>query len=215
MTASVLERHMRRVAHHLKDTVSFHYLDGPHTVARREDLPTADFDDGDMKAWWTVRKRDDGGWIYDGVEEALECLATAQAAAERRDGVGFHGILGFSQGGALASLVAALHADGGRSPLSSSLDHVVLASGFGFGAAEPDYSSLFASPIRVPSLHTIGERDNIVKPRTSEAGFKIFADAQLHRHPGGHVVPSGTPSLDCFSEFFAARAAALEPRARL
>lgn len=207
MTAGAMQSHMRRLASHLKGVVRFKYLQGPHVVPRRADLPDGFAAGADVRGWWNVRKDAAGGWCYDGVDESLQAIADAQAEAAAEDGIGFRGILGFSQGGSLATLVAGLHASGRTPPLLPALDHVVLAGGFPYGAVEPDFSALFASPIDMASLHAVGERDEMVKPATSERAVALFKGAAVHRHAGGHVVPSGKASLLAFDLFFRSRVA--------
>ena len=56
------------------------------------------------RMWWTPTKLDGGGWDYGGVDETLSLVRDAERAA----GAPFDGVLGFSQGAGLASLLIAL-----------------------------------------------------------------------------------------------------------
>jgi hypothetical protein len=67
-----------------------------------------DGDDGEPDAWaWWRRKGDNEPFAYEGLEEGLARVAEVL----RRDGP-FDGVVGFSQGGALAGMVASLLEEG-------------------------------------------------------------------------------------------------------
>jgi acetyl esterase/lipase len=104
----------------------------------------------------------------------------------------FDGILGFSQGAALAGLLVGLRAPDGRPSADRPLvfDFAILVSGF--ASNDPDLGRLYArtDAYALPSLHIVGRRDAIVSPRSSRALAAHFASPTILEHDGGHVVAS-------------------------
>src|SRR5204863_205606 len=104
----------------------------------------------------------------------------------------FDGVLGFSQGAALAALlvgVAAMErAAAGATGSPLAFDFAVMVGGFVSADAEhaPLYQALRAA--EVPSLHVIGRADRVVSPEASRALAARFAGARVVEHDGGHVM---------------------------
>jgi predicted esterase len=112
---------------------------------------------------------------------------TQDAIVAAFDGLGpFDGILGFSQGAALAGLLVGLRAHGG--PLH--FDFAILVSGF--SSNDPELAGLYARPdaYALPSLHVIGRADGIVPSELSRTLAARFVDPEIVEHDGGHVIPS-------------------------
>lgn len=97
----------------------------------------------------------------------------------------FRGLLGFSQGGMLASSIVAMQQKGQCSPLVPGIRFCLLVGGGRPRAA--DLQHLFSAPLTCPSLHFIGEKDFLKEG--GEALLRCFAAPQVIRHPRGHQVP--------------------------
>ncbi len=120
-------------------------------------------------------------------------------------------MLGFSQGGALAALVAAA-LEGGASSSSSPprappgpgpewawVAALRVANGgrplrfaavySGFWGPPPDLGWLYDPPIRTPTLHFLGSLDTVVDEERSQALVERCVDPIVLVHPGGHYVP--------------------------
>lgn len=126
-----------------------------------------------------------------------------RAANESDPHGGFEGVFGFSQGGALASLLCALAQSRPESAPLPRLRCAAFAGAFRFGAKEPDFSAAFAAPMqRLPTLHLIGAQDDVVQPRTSEA-LAAWCGARAERceHASGHV-PCPAESVETVASFF-------------
>lgn len=150
------------------------YTDIPGGVAEPEDLRDEAY------GWWK-RKGDSEPYLYDGLEEGLEAIAQIL----REEGP-FDGVIGFSQGGSAAGMLAALlepgrreafealEAKGGMSfPKSfvgqEGADSVVhpqmkfTVSYSGFGASRhPMYRAFYEPKITTPMQHFIGSVDTVV-----------------------------------------------------
>ncbi|KAI6007677.1 serine hydrolase-domain-containing protein [Pisolithus orientalis] len=128
------------------------------------------------RAWW---KANPERTTAHGLEESLMVLRDVLT----RDR--FDGVFGFSQGAAMAALLAALlekpHAYepfliGGEAP-HPRFQFCVAVSGF-------------KAHIETPTLHVIGKTDVIVVEERSKALLSVSANARVEVHEGGHFVPS-------------------------
>jgi predicted esterase len=128
-----------------------------------------------------------------GLEEALETVAQALNKLGP-----FDGILGFSQGAALAALVCALGQGGDpRFPLPR---FVILVSGFcprGLGLMEP----IMQGPLSLPSLHVFGDTDGVIPSQESMQLCSRFDGAVTLTHSGGHFIPAAAPQRQAYLKF--------------
>ena len=130
------------------------------------------------RCWWNASD-DPSTMIYTGMEETIRYIDELAANSGP-----FDGIIGFSQGGTLAGLLAALVSD--KSPsvkhLAATLQFVVIISGFFVRDTRPEFVRLNgplrdkANPIQVPSFHVWGLNDTLVLPERSAALRDSFAD---------------------------------------
>jgi pimeloyl-ACP methyl ester carboxylesterase len=102
----------------------------------------------------------------------------------------FDGIVGFSQGAALAGLLAAVR-DSDSAPIS--FDWAIMVSGF--TSTLPQHAHLFRQKLTVPSLHVMGSRRHYCADgRFTAAGRTLRPAAHYRaprrtrypRRPGGH-----------------------------
>lgn len=152
--------------------------------------------------WW--RRAGESPPIYDGMAPTFDTLATTILT----DGP-FDGVIGFSQGGALAGMLAA--ALDGRAfppglapsspfssnpPLQPPLRFCIVYSGFRGMDARCD--PLFEPRIATLGLHFLGQLDGVVEESRSQALINSWDQDRLRVvvHPGGHFLPSQRPWLD-------------------
>ncbi|SAM04298.1 hypothetical protein [Absidia glauca] len=112
----------------------------------------------------------------------------------------FDGILGFSQGGALAAILSILLAgqDVIPNPLGPDTVHPPLRFTIIIGSMMPmtksGFAGLFMQPTKAetPSMHIMGELDTIVGMKAMEHLASRFKNPVLIRHPGGpiHISPT-------------------------
>jgi hypothetical protein len=106
----------------------------------------------------------------------------------------FDGIFGFSQGGALAGILAAMQPFG-----NVAFKFVMCISGFA-SRASAHVPLLQPSMVTMPSYHVVGSKDILVDPDRSRKLHACFKDGILYEHNGGHFVPNLWPN-DKFREF--------------
>ncbi len=162
--------------------------------------PTADDEDGDEPdAWgWFQFRKDGGSGTYHFFTEGMAALAVAIAEAG-----GVDGVLGFSQGGAVAALLASAMETPSRpvpgDGAGSWVEAVRQANGgrplkfaavySGFFAPPADLQWLYEPPIRTPTLHFIGSLDTVVEEGRSRLLVERCVDPLVIVHPGAHFVP--------------------------
>ncbi|KAI0521068.1 serine hydrolase FSH [Xylaria bambusicola] len=176
---------------------------GPHRL-RPSDIPgyvpsedpSQRRDDDDLDNWAWFRK-DDATGSYAGLDDGMHRVATAIREAD-----GVDGVLGFSQGGCMASLVASALEQPHRAPVAESqpwLPELRAANGgrplkfcvvySGFHATPSDLQWLFEPALATPTLHFLGGLDTVVEEKRSMALVERCRDPMVLTHPGGHYVP--------------------------
>jgi hypothetical protein len=176
-SAQALRRQIAPLAHALPPSVDLAFVDAPSLA------------------------RGDFGWWHEGF---TGWEATRDWVAELAAGEHFDGVIGFSQGAALAGLLLATQETADDDPAGNTQ----LAFGFGFGvmiggftSEEPRHAALFRRKLATPSLHVTGSADGIVPMRDSLRLAERFADPVIVEHGGGHVIPTTPRALGRIVEF--------------
>jgi pimeloyl-ACP methyl ester carboxylesterase len=177
-----------------------HYPTGPNQL-RASDIPgyeasTAGEEESDAAAdTWAWYRKDDATGSYRFLTEGMQAVAAAIRACG-----GVDGVVGFSQGGAMAAMVAAAMEDK-RTPASDvswarelreanngkPLAFSVVYSGF--YAPPEDLAWMYEPKIATPTLHFIGSLDTVVDESRSQGLVDRCKDPVVVVHPGGHYVP--------------------------
>ncbi|KAJ5732065.1 hypothetical protein N7493_003546 [Penicillium malachiteum] len=167
---------------------------------------------------WTWFQSESIDGIFPGLYDSLALIASIL-----RDSGPFDGIIGFSQGGALAAMVAslledtrseafaALSSEGGISypDCFAQLTHPPLkfvVSISGYAASHSDYRAFYNPGIRTPMLHFLGSMDTVVE---EESSMKLVDgcyrdddnEPVVIRHSGGHIVPGSKRELSAVTHF--------------
>ncbi len=132
------------------------------------------------KNWCWYRASTSKPPLYQGVEESLLMLAEL---FEKTPGI--DGVLGWSQGGAMAAILAALKLKAGD--VRFNFNWLVICGGF-----VPDdarFSRYFEGGLALPSLHVIGAKESPFMREQGERLAKSFIDAETLITPVGHMMP--------------------------
>ncbi|KAJ2334666.1 hypothetical protein GGI00_001745 [Coemansia sp. RSA 2681] len=128
----------------------------------------------------------------------------------------FDGILGFSQGGSLAVIIAAL-LEGREGPsFGIEVSHppikfVVLAGAF--KAEAPQYQYIYDKPLaNTPSLHMMGTYDTVVGIEKPRQVLKMFEDPVVFEFDGGHFIPQTPKCIRTMTEFLVPHVPGLQPK---
>lgn len=158
-----------------KVVTNFYFHDAPHC------LPLKDGDQVPMRTWY-LRNRDGS------IEQSSFDQTVSELEEVWRTQGPFDGILGFSMGGAMASIIASLPT---RFP---NLSFVLIA-----GA--PDIDPKFVIPTNVLSLHLIGLDDRTVLPKSSHSLANKYHGPLVTEHELGHCLPMKANHLQLMMGF--------------
>ncbi|KAK7460837.1 Family of serine hydrolases 3 [Stygiomarasmius scandens] len=139
------------------------------------------------RAWWR--------WNTDSLK-AIGLQDTLAYLRDRLSAERFDGVMGFSQGAALAALLSALLerpesyppflVDG--EPPHPPFKFCIAVSGFKL--LDPLSHEIFGSGYATPTLHILGKTDVVVSEERSKTLLEISLNKRLEEHEGGHFVPS-------------------------
>lgn len=170
----------------------------------------SDLDADESPDSWGWFKRETGGGLYIGLEEGLQTILDSIKEAG-----GVDGVIGFSQGAAVAAFVVSLLEPGriqdfeqvkAKDPSAfaypepwKELQAQVQQNGgvkfavsyAGFFAPHPAYAAFYEPKIATPLLNVIGSLDSVVEEHRSTGLVDRCVDKKLVYHPGGHFVPIG------------------------
>ena len=136
-------------------------------------------------AWWLAN---DTSQDLDGLTGALEFMKNVL----ERDGP-FDGVMGFSQGGGFAAILASLLER--RNELLTTthppFKFAIIFSGFKSRFSRHDW--IYEPMIKTPFLHVIGNVDPIVTPERSQQLIDVCMNSETLYHPDSHFVPSAAP----------------------
>lgn len=170
----------------------------PHTGCNRKFAWFIDPDtDGNTSADWEVARTPFDSLQYQqqtgGFDKSLAYLKEVVS----KDGP-FDGILGFSQGAAMAASVAAQ-----QMSLKGEIDFrfVILCSGFSVNLADNEENS-----IKCPSLHIFGSdhgKDTQIAFDASRSLASLFEEGccVVIEHDYGHIIPTRSPYIDTIKDF--------------
>lgn len=163
-------------------------------------LPTEDGEepavDQDDRGWW-FSSQDNTYMAQDytdcckGYEESLELI---KKTFEEQGP--FDGILGFSQGASLVSLLCGLRE---QNPDMLKFDFAILVAGF--KSRQSSHGCLYSVPMTVPTLHVYGDTDKVIQKEMSEDLLQYFVKPKILQHEGGHFIPASAPQKKVYTEF--------------
>ncbi len=162
--------------------------------------------DSDARGWF---KRETGGGRYVGLEQGLDCICKVI-----KESGGIDGVIGFSQGAAVAAMVASLLEPGRLAAFEAtrkrepdalrypdSWQEMIRATGqtqlkfavsySGFFSPNELYEGFYNPKISTATCHFMGSLDSVVEESRSLALVDVCMDARKIYHPGGHFVPAG------------------------
>ncbi|XP_067864563.1 esterase OVCA2 [Heptranchias perlo] len=149
------------------------------------------------RGWWFSNPDEDSFDAVDhvetckGLEESLEMISKAMSELGP-----FDGIMGFSQGAALVSMICALKQQGDP---RFQFDFAILVAGFRSRCKLHD--CFYKEPVAVPSLHVFGDTDRVIPGKMSQELSSFFVDPVILTHLGGHFVPASAPQKQVYLEF--------------
>lgn len=129
--------------------------------------------------------------IDDGLEKSLSLVRETL-----RLGGPFDGLLGFSQGAALTSIICALR---DKEPSDFNFKFAILASAFISRCTK--HSQYYRDQITCPSLHVFGSTDQVIPTEWSEELKSLYQQPVVMCHPGGHYLPATAAERQTYSDY--------------
>ncbi|RZF43537.1 hypothetical protein LSTR_LSTR013061 [Laodelphax striatellus] len=176
----------------LKNKAEFHFIDAPHEVKSVTDENQSSSE----RSWWFTSEDN----TYQSKIKTDFCIGIEESIALVQETVAnegpFDGILGFSQGAAFTAIICALLT---KKALNFELKFVIIVAGF--KSLYDDHAELYHQKINIPSLHVIGESDEVISQERSRELIPIFTDAKILLHSGGHYVPANNVIKKDYIEF--------------
>ena len=166
--------------------VRFEIIEAPH------DLPLEEGQSVAMKTWFN--RIEFRSVEPESLETTFQLIETEWSRA-REEGDPFVGLLGFSQGGTLAAILAT---QPDRFP---GLQFVVCC-----GAPNNDIVESEKIPRILKTLHCGGDTDTVVPIASSKLLAEKFHEPTFYIHPQGHCIPSRAESQRLIIEFFGSMA---------
>uniref|UniRef100_A0A914W0G6 Serine hydrolase FSH domain-containing protein n=1 Tax=Plectus sambesii TaxID=2011161 RepID=A0A914W0G6_9BILA len=180
-----------------KKYADFVFITAPHKPTIPEDA-LSDNGEGnpDPRGWWFSRpdqhfSSKDVTDLSTGFNESVEFIMDVVETQGP-----FDGLLGFSQGAAMASLFCALRES---KEIALPLKFVILVAGF--HSKSSAHAALNQVKITLPSLHIMGETDKVIPIEMSRELSQSYNHSVIVIHQGGHFVPTLTPFKQTISEF--------------
>lgn len=155
-------------------------------MLRRFDLGLPPARIGAGQNWCWYRASDDRPPRYSGLDTTLEWLQ----GLCREQGP-FAGVLGWSQGAAMAAIMAA--AQQARPDYDFGIKWLVLCGGF--LPADPALQPWFARPVPLTSLHVVGRKESAAMQQRARQLQAAFQGGEWLSTPLGHRMPLQLP--DC------------------
>lgn len=176
----------------LKNKAELIYMTATNVVPKNE----KDEDSEDQFGWWFSKKSDE---YY--AQEYTDCCngyeKSIEAVAEFMKGNGrFDGILAFSQGASLLSLICGLKENGDE---RFQFRFAIFVAGF--KSRQAQHQHLYERKITTPTLHVIGDTDQVIPRDMSDELLELYHDPVLLRHPGGHFIPTSGTQKTTYVEF--------------
>ncbi len=112
----------------------------------------------------------------------------------------YDGIIGFSQGSVIASILVRKYPNLFRYFISIS----------GYQTSFIKYSNMFTKPFDFPSLHIYGLNDKMVDPSRSILLSEFFTNSQVEHHDAGHFAPDSWP-VDSIINFIKSQSISIKP----
>ncbi|XP_042905252.1 esterase OVCA2 [Parasteatoda tepidariorum] len=109
----------------------------------------------------------------------------------------FDGILGFSQGASLVSLICGLKEN---KEFTHEFHFAVIVAGF--RSVCQSHAYLYKKLLKMPSLHIIGESDTCIPKELNEGLMITFLEPSAIYHEGGHFIPSNSSVRRQYVSFF-------------
>lgn len=168
-----------------EDLAEFVCINGTHeTMSPTEANVAKIVGNGPYYQWWRFNEKQTP-IVYEGLNESLDYISNMLS---QDDNGGFDGLLGFSQGGAMASYIGCKLQNEDTS-FKGKTRFIMCIGAFVPRDQDMRCHMENSAPITIPSLHVYGTNDFVYKSGV-ELATKMYLNAEIIEHDKGHLVPS-------------------------
>ncbi|KAI9297480.1 FSH1-domain-containing protein [Neoconidiobolus thromboides FSU 785] len=185
---NVFEKKCGALRKSLKNHCEFQFIDAPFELTDKEEIKkysgNSIGDENEKQLAWFIRNSN----VYDGLDESVDYLLKFI-----NENGPFDGILGFSQGGIMASIISKMIEED-IEEIKQKYNSInlfkfnIIVSGF--LPRDERVLDYYKKNSTIPSLFIIGERDDLVLPANSLKLKERYDNATLLTHEGGHFIPT-------------------------
>ncbi|KAJ4714505.1 Serine hydrolase FSH [Melia azedarach] len=165
------------------DELDLHFLDGPCPALGPSEVETLPHFPPPYYEWFHTDQNKTQFWHFNESVAYVEDYMIKNGP--------FDGLMGFSQGAALSSALIGMQLHGDALTKVPPLKFVMLISGSKFGYKTFGTPKLavnaYSTPIQLPSLHFIGDKDFLKKENLGL--LDAYLNPVVIHHPEGHKVP--------------------------
>ena len=173
----------------LKKHAEFAFITAPNQIKSDEEEK--------QFGWWFSTNENS----YDAHEYTDACVgleSSLQVVADSLEKEGpFDGILAFSQGASLLSIICSLKEK--KDERFANFNFAVFVSGY--KSRQSVHKCYYDVTVSVPSLHVMGETDKVIEKEMSVELSELYEDKTVLEHKGGHFVPATSAEKAKYVEF--------------
>nr|GAT49950.1 predicted protein [Mycena chlorophos] len=182
-SANTVAHNTRPLLDALSDIAQLHYVDGPALP------PTSRFGSS-SRPWWFLGPRLEFDHAHGGDARWTEVVEWWSEELSKRQ---YDGVIGLSQGSAMAGLLLSMvnhpeRVPNFKSALKQNFKFGIFCSGF--VSHNAPHGELYGIP-EIPTLHTVDDNDMIVPASRTVELQGLCKNSVIHRHHEGHAVPVG------------------------
>eukprot|EP01064_Diplonema_japonicum_P000208 TRINITY_DN10149_c0_g1_i1.p1 TRINITY_DN10149_c0_g1~~TRINITY_DN10149_c0_g1_i1.p1 ORF type:complete len:227 (+),score=29.49 TRINITY_DN10149_c0_g1_i1:119-799(+) len=194
--ANILEIQLAGFLPQTEFEIQYDTIDGTFPATGPPDESIRTFFPNEKYFEWWDRNKD---YTYVGVEETIDRIAEIMEKADPP----YDGVLGFSQGGGLTSLLSAYCSlPGEDARFYKKFKFAILIAGF--PPRDPALRPLYSDGgFPLPSIHIWGSADGLSTASASLARKFDQKSIQLHIHEGNHVVPKLQKGTEAYQNIHA------------
>ncbi|XP_067667059.1 esterase OVCA2-like [Haliotis asinina] len=172
------------------------FITSPHIVPPAKGSEDGEAQNSDERGWWFSQEDDtynaqEVSQCCKGYDESVEFVK--QSLVEQGP---FDGVLAFSQGACLLSLVCCLRE---RNPDLFKFNFAIFVAGF--KSRSIPHESFYETVVTIPTLHVFGDTDKVIPKEMSEALLSCYKEPVILQHPGGHFIPASSPQKQIYLQF--------------
>ncbi|XP_071111444.1 esterase OVCA2-like [Haliotis cracherodii] len=172
------------------------FITAPNIVPSGKGSEDEESSHSDERGWWFSHEDDsysaqDVSECCKGCDESVEMVK--RSILEQGP---FDGILGFSQGACMLSLICCLRE---RDPDLFKFNFAIFIAGFKSRCIP--HESFYETLVTIPTLHVFGDTDKVIPKEMSEALLPCYKEPVILQHPGGHFIPASSQQKQVYLQF--------------